>query len=158
MSRSIMLAALTMAAAAPLAAQAPAVHPVAAHAAQTEDAGVYARRSLNAVRLSGPAPSIDGKLDEAIWQQAPVATDFIQMQPEPGKPATQKTEVRFAYDDGLRAYEVRKPFIYNIDFVVKFAYTSRAVTMRSTAIGSTSASTATSTAAPASSSGSIPGA
>jgi hypothetical protein len=41
---------------------------------------------------------IDGKLDEPIWQTAPVATDFRQNQPKEGEPATQRTEVRFAFD------------------------------------------------------------
>jgi hypothetical protein len=54
--------------------------------------------SVGAVRLSSPL-SLDGKLDEDVWQTAPVATDFRQSQPDEGKPATQKTEVRFAYDD-----------------------------------------------------------
>jgi uncharacterized protein DUF5916/cellulose/xylan binding protein with CBM9 domain len=42
---------------------------------------------------------LDGKLDEAIWHTAPVATGFLQAQPNEGHPATQRTEVRFAYDD-----------------------------------------------------------
>ncbi len=53
---------------------------------------------------------LDGKLDEAVWQTAPVATNFLQAQPNEGKPATQRTEVRFAYDDaaiyvGARMYD-----------------------------------------------------
>lgn len=53
---------------------------------------------VRAVRRTEPI-KIDGKLDEAVWKTAPVATDFRQTQPDEGKPATQKTEVRFAYDD-----------------------------------------------------------
>ena len=53
---------------------------------------------------------LDGKLDEAVWQTAPVATNFLQAQPNEGQPATQRTEVRFAYDDaaiyvGARMYD-----------------------------------------------------
>lgn len=53
---------------------------------------------------------LDGKLDEAIWQQAAVATDFIQRSPDDRKPATEKTEVRIIYTDnalyvGARAYD-----------------------------------------------------
>jgi len=53
---------------------------------------------------------LDGKLDEAVWRTAPVATGFLQAQPNEGKPATQRTEVRFAYDDaaiyvGARMYD-----------------------------------------------------
>jgi hypothetical protein len=50
------------------------------------------------VRLTSPI-TLDGKLDEEVWRTAPVATNFRQSQPDEGKPATQKTEVRFAYDD-----------------------------------------------------------
>ncbi len=42
---------------------------------------------------------LDGILDEAVWRAAPAATDFRQNQPNEGQPATQRTEVRFAYDD-----------------------------------------------------------
>jgi len=41
---------------------------------------------------------LDGTLDEAVWRTAPAATDFRQNQPQEGQPATQRTEVRFAYD------------------------------------------------------------
>ena len=54
--------------------------------------------SVGAVRLT-EAISLDGRLDEAVWRTAPVATDFRQSQPDEGLPATQKTEVRFAFDD-----------------------------------------------------------
>src|SRR3989454_171553 len=42
---------------------------------------------------------LDGKLDEAVWRTAQPATGFRQSQPHSGDPATQCTEVRFAYDD-----------------------------------------------------------
>ncbi len=41
---------------------------------------------------------LDGRLDEPVWRTAPAATDFRQTQPAEGQPATQRTEVRFAYD------------------------------------------------------------
>ena len=53
---------------------------------------------VGAVRVSGTI-TLDGKLDEEVWQSAQPATDFRQSQPDEGKAATQKTEVRFAYDD-----------------------------------------------------------
>jgi len=53
---------------------------------------------VGAVRLTAPV-TIDGRLDEDVWRSAPAATDFRQSQPDEGKPATQRTEVRFAYDD-----------------------------------------------------------
>lgn len=41
---------------------------------------------------------IDGVLDEAIWQQAPIATGFLQQEPNEGAPATEKTEARVMYN------------------------------------------------------------
>ena len=52
----------------------------------------------NAVRLTSGV-TIDGKLDEDVWRSAPAITQFRQSQPDEGKDATQRTEVRFAYDD-----------------------------------------------------------
>jgi len=52
---------------------------------------------VRAVPLQGVF-SLDGRLDEPVWQTAPVATDFLQNQPLQGERATQRTEVRFAFD------------------------------------------------------------
>lgn len=43
---------------------------------------------------------IDGDLSEAVWQRAPPSTGFVQQQPDEGRPATQRTDVRFLYDAG----------------------------------------------------------
>ena len=45
------------------------------------------------------APLIDGKVDDDVWRQAEVITDFIQAERYEGEPATEKTEVRILYDD-----------------------------------------------------------
>ncbi|HEX8429632.1 MAG TPA: DUF5916 domain-containing protein, partial [Longimicrobium sp.] len=42
---------------------------------------------------------LDGALNEASWTSAAPATGFTQQVPNEGKPATQRTEVRFVYDD-----------------------------------------------------------
>ena len=42
---------------------------------------------------------VDGALNEAIWQKAPSASEFIQFEPQRGKPATLRTVVRVLYDD-----------------------------------------------------------
>lgn len=65
--------------------------------------------AVTAVRLNAPV-SIDGNLSEAVWQTPAPATDFRQSQPDEGKPATQKTEIRFAFDGaalyiGARMYD-----------------------------------------------------
>lgn len=41
---------------------------------------------------------IDGRLDEAEWADAAVATGFIQSEPHGGAPASEPTEVRVLYD------------------------------------------------------------
>lgn len=62
-----------------------------------------------AVRRTAPVV-IDGRIDEPFWQTVPAITEFRQQDPDEGKPATQRTEVRFAYDDeafyvGARMYD-----------------------------------------------------
>jgi hypothetical protein len=42
---------------------------------------------------------VDGLLDEAAWAEAPEAGDFIQLQPEKGKAASERTIVKIIYDD-----------------------------------------------------------
>ncbi len=44
------------------------------------------------------APRVDGHLDDAVWQDIPPITDFIQVWPEDGSTATEPSEVRIAYD------------------------------------------------------------
>jgi hypothetical protein len=43
-------------------------------------------------------PSVDGLLDEAVWQQAAPADGLLQVEPHPGKPMTERTEVRVLHD------------------------------------------------------------
>src|SRR5262245_34054086 len=60
------------------------------------DAAIAPRAS--AVRTA-TTPSIDGRLDDAAWNGAPVISLFIQRDPDEGEPASEATEVRIAYDD-----------------------------------------------------------
>ena len=56
------------------------------------------RPRVKALRLNPDETiSIDGVLNEAVWQRAIPATDFIQQDPDLGQPATERTEVRFAF-------------------------------------------------------------
>lgn len=70
-------------------------------------------RVVSAVRVpAGEAPTLDGRLDDAIWATAPAATEFVQRGPDPGKPATQRTEARVLYDNsaiyvGIRMYDTQ---------------------------------------------------
>jgi hypothetical protein len=58
-----------------------------------------ARKEIRAVRVQGRTPAVDGRLDDAAWAAAPVLSDFIQKQPVEGAQPTERTEVRFVYDD-----------------------------------------------------------
>ncbi|MCX6552569.1 MAG: hypothetical protein NTY02_16455, partial [Acidobacteria bacterium] len=53
---------------------------------------------MTAVRATAKI-AVDGLLDEADWQRAVPARDFLQRDPDEGKPATEPTEVRILYDD-----------------------------------------------------------
>ncbi len=44
-------------------------------------------------------PVIDGKIDESVWEQAEVLTDFHQTRPGNGDPPSDPTEVYLMYDD-----------------------------------------------------------
>ncbi|OFV99904.1 MAG: hypothetical protein A3H28_10315 [Acidobacteria bacterium RIFCSPLOWO2_02_FULL_61_28] len=47
---------------------------------------------------TGEKITIDGRLDEPAWNQAPEAANFIQTEPDTDQPASEKTEVRALYD------------------------------------------------------------
>ncbi len=53
------------------------------------------------IPLTSKQPKIDGKIDEDVWQQAPVATDFVMYSPDLGKKEPDKyaTKVRMLYDN-----------------------------------------------------------
>ncbi len=62
-----------------------------------------------AVRANAPI-HLDGRLDEEPWVRAAPATDFRQRDPDEGKSATERTELRIAFDDnavyiGARMYD-----------------------------------------------------
>jgi hypothetical protein len=80
-----------------------------------------------AVRTSSPVVA-DGKLDEAIWQTAPVISDFFRIEPRQGGPYLYETRVQIVYDDkhlyvgafcrdslgkkGARAQDLRRDFAW----------------------------------------------
>ncbi|MDA1186080.1 MAG: hypothetical protein O2930_15755, partial [Acidobacteria bacterium] len=62
------------------------------------------RRTITALRLdTDERISLDGVLDEAAWQRAVPASDFIQQDPVLGGTPTERTEVRILFD-GERLY------------------------------------------------------
>src|SRR5690606_2824811 len=58
------------------------------------------RKKINITKIS-EAPKIDGVLDDLAWQNAAIATDFVERQPNNGKPIPDslRTEVKIVYDD-----------------------------------------------------------
>lgn len=56
-------------------------------------------KQINASKYKGKLPQIDGLLNDSIWLSASISTDFIQYEPNNGIPASERSEVRFAYTD-----------------------------------------------------------
>jgi len=64
----------------------------AAVASPVPELGARAARTTSAITL-------DGRLDELAWQQAPALAGFLQKDPDQGEPATEPTELRLLFDD-----------------------------------------------------------
>src|SRR5512133_2874203 len=79
----------------------PAADAVAADTGTMRHANKRTPPLAYATRVAASAGPIhvDGKLDEAIWAQARPATQFFQTAPHEGEPATERTDVRIAFDD-----------------------------------------------------------
>ena len=54
--------------------------------------------SVQAVRIATP-PRLDGLVEEELWRSISPASGFVQQNPDEGAPATERTEVRIAFDD-----------------------------------------------------------
>lgn len=71
--------------------------------------------TTRAVRVDGGV-ILDGVLNEAFWDDISPATDFTQRYPNEGAAASEKTEVRFAFDDdylyiGILCYDAQPELI-----------------------------------------------
>ncbi|MDL5031213.1 DUF5916 domain-containing protein [Pelomonas sp. APW6] len=74
-----------------------------------------------ALRVEQASVQIDGRLDDAIWQRAPIHDSFIQLQPQDKKPARWRTTVQVVADRdalifGIRCYDdapeqIRAPLV-----------------------------------------------
>ena len=60
----------------------------------------FERKELDMRRAAEP-PVIDGLLDEEVWLTAPVARNFLMLNPGngPSERPSQKSEVRMLFDD-----------------------------------------------------------
>ena len=70
------------------------------YSAQAPDTENIKRKEIFALRIE-KSPKIDGILDDEVWKNAPIAKDFIERNPQNGKPepADYKTFVKVLYDD-----------------------------------------------------------
>ncbi len=55
-------------------------------------------RVLRAVRAQGEI-RVDGRLDEPAWLAVEPAEGFLQRDPDQGRPASERTELRLLFDD-----------------------------------------------------------
>ena len=62
-----------------------------------EAGALTGRVNVRPTRTATP-PSVDGRLDDAVWQSAARITDFVQREPLDGAPASEDTDVYIAYD------------------------------------------------------------
>ncbi len=78
--------------------------PSNAHALSRKSYAMRRPASLNV-----PAPRIDGKLDDALWQVLPKSSDFTMYNPGNGapQPSGGRTEVQMSFDDGHIYFGVR---------------------------------------------------
>jgi hypothetical protein len=82
-------------------------------------------RVVTAANARAPI-TLDGSLDEEVWRAAEPAAEFVQAEPHEGQPATERTEVRVAFDadalyigvmchdsapSGLIVNDIRKDFM-----------------------------------------------
>lgn len=58
----------------------------------------FEKFTVAAVRTEIP-PVIDGILDDEVWKNAPSVSDFIQFEPDKGKPASVRTVAKILYDN-----------------------------------------------------------
>ena len=68
-----------------------------------DDAG---QATVRAVRLATPL-RLDGRLDEVLYDTVPAVSDFVQVEPRPGEPATDRTEVWFTFNETTVFVSVR---------------------------------------------------
>ena len=80
-----------------------------------QPAETAAHREIKAIRTETP-PKIDGKLDDACWQNSAKTGTLIQFEPQRGEPATQPTTIYLAYDANKLyvAFECFKTDMHNL--------------------------------------------
>ena len=91
---ALCLAAVLCVTRAPARAQTPFVSPPAEPARDLKEGKV-----VHAFRIVSDSPVIDGDLTDEAWTVAEITGDFLQRDPDNGRPMTEATRVQIAYDD-----------------------------------------------------------
>jgi hypothetical protein len=87
------------------------VSPLAAAPPAGAAFGDKAVNAIEAIAVPAASPIVlDGKLNEEIWQRAPAIVDFVQRDPDEGRPPAMQTDARVVYDEtalyvAVRAYD-----------------------------------------------------
>ena len=84
----------------------PAWSQPASEPASTTVRDASGRATLRAVRLAAPL-SIDGKLDEPVYREVLPTSGFTQLDPKPGAPASQNTDVWVFFDGDAIYFTLR---------------------------------------------------
>ena len=66
----------------------------------------FAQTSAQAIRVTNP-PTIDGHINEAVWDRAFQIDEFVQREPNPGEPVSEKTIVSVCYDKNYLYFAVK---------------------------------------------------
>ncbi|MBM3778702.1 MAG: hypothetical protein FJW23_10775 [Acidimicrobiia bacterium] len=56
-------------------------------------------KMVQAYRIVGTPPDVDGQLDDEVWEVAPMLDDMVQIEPVNMDPPTYRTTVQVAFDD-----------------------------------------------------------
>ena len=68
------------------------------------------QRSYTTQKITGQAPTIDGRIDDSAWQMVEWSGDFTQIEPDHGGQPSQETAIKIMYDNdnlyvAIRAYD-----------------------------------------------------
>ena len=67
---------------------------------------VQAQKTIQAIRIENP-PVIDGRINDAVWNEAFVIDEFYQREPNEGAPISEKTEFLTCYDANNIYFAIR---------------------------------------------------
>ena len=67
---------------------------------------IQAQDKIQAIRIENP-PVIDGRVNEAVWEEAFLVNEFYQREPNEGEPISERTEFYICYDDNNIYFAVK---------------------------------------------------